>query len=373
MEPQIRMRVAFFIPVIAGRGGIESVLSNLLQELHATGDDPRLFIFSGSREKAWLEPIPWVREIGNSAQPRPVRLCTYVWQAWKYLLRWKPDVIVCTHPSTLHLARFVRRTLNLKHVPVILWLHGPLPVHAGVDKALPVADGHICLCQERANEVRDTLARLAPASKAPIHVVYNGTPVGARYSMCPAAIPTFLYMGRLQAGPEKRVSDILAAVALLKGEYRLKIVGDGPPDEVRQLHDLADQARIAEKVQWLGWQTEPWSVVPSATALLLASSYEGFSMVTVEALALGVPVICSEFGGIVDEVVVPSKVGWTFPIGDVKRLASIMQAIIDHTVDMPSPEFIKSVGARFSTENMAVSFHSAIEAIRSGMTARRTA
>lgn len=353
------MRIAIFIPIIGGQGGVERVLVNLLRELHSSGDDARLFIFSGSCKKEWLEQIPWVKEVGNPSQARLLRLCTYVWEAWKLLRKWKPDAVVCTHPSTLRLARFIRSVFRWKYVPVVLWLHVPLSVQNGINEALTAADGHICICRERANEVRSALPH---GSKMPVHVVYNGTSVGREYSVDSPAIPTFVYIGRLFVGGEKRVGDVLAAAALLRGEYRLKIVGDGPPDEVRKLHEMADQPGIRDKVEWLGWQKEPWQVISQATALVLASSYEGFSMVTVEALALGLTVIGSKSGGIAEEVLTPGKTGWTFPVGDIEQLASIMQAIVDQTIELPRSESVKEIGAKFSTENMAAAFRAAIEA-----------
>lgn len=354
------MRVAFFIPVIAGRGGVESVVTNLLQEMRSGGDEPRLFIYSGSREKKWLEDLPWVREIGIPTQSRLMRLWTYFWQTLKEMRQWKPEAIVCTHPSTMRLARVCRWLVGANDVPIVLWLHGPLSSFTGSNKFLVQADGHICICEERAEEVRIALSQLKVKYVPPVCVAYNGTSIATRYSLGHADIPTFLYIGRLLAGDEKRVADILNAAVLLKGDFYIKIIGDGSEEEKQKLHEIVDQGGISEKVEWLGWQAEPWAVIRSATALVLASSYEGYSMVTVEALALGLPVICSEFGGIAREAIIPGKTGWMFPVRDVDRLAAIMQSIIDRTAPMPDPGELKQVGSMFSAENMAASFHSAL-------------
>ncbi|MGA7313487.1 MAG: glycosyltransferase [Silvibacterium sp.] len=354
------MKIAFFIPIIAGRGGVETVLVNLLRELRAEGDDPRLFIYSGSRKKEWLQQLPWVKEIGSPDQHRAVRLWTYFRQTIEELRRWKPDAIVCTHPSTLKLARFCRRILRSKNVPVVLWLHGPLSVHAGIERALPAADGHICICRERAEEVEHALSVPALHSHRPIVVAYNGTSVDRRYSLRRAATPSFVYIGRLLFEDQKRVGDIVKAAARLEGDFRLRLVGDGPEDDKQRLFQLADRSGISEKLEWLGWQSEPWSKIQSATALIIASSYEGFSMSIIESLALGLPVVCAEFPG-VSEAVIPGKTGWTFPVGDVPALAAILQSIIDQQFPLPPVEDVKRSGAQFSVANMAASFRSALE------------
>lgn len=362
------MRIAFFIPIIAGRGGIETVLANLIKQLRAEGDDPRLFIYSGSRDKEWLQHFPWVKEIGQPKSPRPVRLYRYFQQTVKEMRRWKPDIIVCTHPSTLQIARICRPVSRSTDVPVVLWLHGPLHVYRDIEKALLVADGHICLCKARAEEVEAALARLAPGLDLPVCVSYNGTSVGRKYSVERATTPTFVYVGRLLFGEEKRLGDIVRAASQLRGEFRILFVGDGPDEEKRKLRELAEKSGISDKLEWLGWRSEPWATIECATALILASSYEGFGLVVIEALSLGLPVIASDCGAIAKEVLEPGKTGWTFPVGDVAALASIMQSLIDRTVALPNSDGLKQIGTNFSIESTAASFRYAVEQIRARKT-----
>lgn len=264
----------------------------------------------------------------------------------------------------MRLARFCRRILGMRKVPVALWLHGPLSFHAGIEKNLPTADGHICICRERADEIRQALSQLAPGLDPPICIAYNGTSVDKKYSVRRAKTPVFVYMGRILFEDQKRVVDIVQAAARLRGEFRIQFVGDGPEEDKQRLLQVAKSTGVSEKLEWLGWQSEPWAVIPFATALILASSYEGFSMVMAEALMLGVPILCSEFGATASEVIIPGKTGWTFAVGDVAGLAAIMQSLIDGSVPLPRPEEVRRIGAKFSTESMAESFRSALETMR---------
>lgn len=355
------MRLAFFTPGLAGRGGIETVLVNLLGQLHQEGSDARLFIFGGSKEKDWLQNLPWVKEIEQARLPKPARLFFYLQQALSELRRWQPDAIVCTYPTTLQLARTCKSILMLKDVPAILWLHGPLAVHRNIERALPMADGHICICKERSEEVKAALSRLAPDLDPPVCIAYNGTAAAPKQTIEPAGTPTFVYVGRFLYGEEKNVGDILKAAAQLHGDFRIRLIGDGPAEEKRKLQELADRLDLSESVEWLGWHSDPWAAAGNATALVLASSYEGFGMVVVEAMSHGLPVISSEFGPSVRELIEPGKTGWLFPVGDFAALGSIMQSLIDGTTTLPNRAEIRIAGAKFSTENMAASFRSGIQ------------
>lgn len=351
------MRIAFFLPVIAGRGGIETVVSSLAEELRANGDEPRVFIFGGSREKEWLSSLPWAREFGSPSQPHAVRLAAYALGALGGLARWRPDAIVCTHPLTLLLARRCCRILRLK-APVIAWLHGPINMFEDIERALAASDGAICICEERAAEIRQALAGMA-GLRRPVRVAHNGGTVHRRFTVGRPDVPTFVYMGRLTYLGQKRVSDILSAVARVRGNFRLRIIGDGDAEDKRELHRLAEGLGIGDRVEWIGWHATPWACVRAATALILASSFEGFPMVCVEALLLGVPIVCSAYAG-AKEYILPGRTGWTFPTGDIAALTNCLQSIVDGKSLVPAPETVREFGSAFSIEAMTSTFRSAL-------------
>lgn len=106
----------------------------------------------------------------------------------------------------------------------------------------------------------------------------------------------FLFLGRLT--PIKNVHSLIAAWASLKAQgisdqWKLWIAGDGDPEYVRHLEDLA---RDSESIEFLGAingerKTE---VLSTASCLVLPSYSENFGIVVAEALGYGMPVICSK-------------------------------------------------------------------------------
>ena len=57
---------------------------------------------------------------------------------------------------------------------------------------------------------------------------------------------------------------------------------------------------LNNQITFTGWKDNPWDYVQSPAALILASEYEGFSLVCYEALASGIPVISTKVDGVTD-------------------------------------------------------------------------
>jgi glycosyltransferase involved in cell wall biosynthesis len=112
----------------------------------------------------------------------------------------------------------------------------------------------------------------------------------------------FVYLGRLV---DWKAVDLLleAFVSVAKAtSATLDIIGDG---ELRgQLEAQAAQSGIADRVRFRGWksQAECAAELRSATALVLPSLYECGGAVVLEAMASGLAVIATNWGGPADYV-----------------------------------------------------------------------
>lgn len=117
-----------------------------------------------------------------------------------------------------------------------------------------------------------------------------------------------LFAARLQ--PLKAPDLALVAVAGVAPELRptLVIAGEASQDfaDYRQeLIDLAQSLGIADQVCWLGSQTRTdlARLVRGSRAVLVPSFSETFGLIALEGSASGVPVVCSDAGGLVEAVV----------------------------------------------------------------------
>lgn len=84
---------------------------------------------------------------------------------------------------------------------------------------------------------------------------------------------------------------------------RCGIIGDG---ELRDdLNAEITKKKLGENVKLFGYVDNPFPILAKSRILCITSDWEGFGLVAVEALALGVPVVCTSVGGlpgIVNEV-----------------------------------------------------------------------
>lgn len=119
---------------------------------------------------------------------------------------------------------------------------------------------------------------------------------------------------------EKGIETLLEAAPNLRRDVpgvRFLVVGDGP---LRQhLEGRARDLGVAEIVTFTGGLTGIESVLRAMDVVVVPSLSEGFSIVVLEAMATGKPVVASRIGGI-PEIVQDAVTGFLFPPGDVDHL-----------------------------------------------------
>ena len=138
--------------------------------------------------------------------------------------------------------------------------------------------------------------------------------------------------------PEKGVQTFLKAaarVALRFPEARFPIVGDGPLRGELEL--LAERIGLTDRACFLGFRSDASSVMRSLDVLVVPSRTEGSPLVTLEAMAAGVPVVASAVGGIPDQVRHESE-GLLVPPGDPGALSDAIMRLLE------DPGFARGLG-----------------------------
>lgn len=127
----------------------------------------------------------------------------------------------------------------------------------------------------------------------------------------------------------KGFSDLLRAFAIVRKDRPLQLVilGEGP--ERATLVELARSKGVQEDVHLPGFVANPWSYFRRASAFVLSSLSESFSMVLVEAMACGVPVIASRCEWGPAEILDCGKYGLLYEPGDVEGLARHLKTVLD--------------------------------------------
>lgn len=97
--------------------------------------------------------------------------------------------------------------------------------------------------------------------------------------------------GRL--AKQKGFDILLEALSLTRNSnWKLLLLGVGP-DEI-SLKKLTLRFGLQTKVNFIGYQSDPWKWFTKADVFVLSSRWEGFPNVLIEAMAIGLPVIAAD-------------------------------------------------------------------------------
>jgi glycosyltransferase involved in cell wall biosynthesis len=133
---------------------------------------------------------------------------------------------------------------------------------------------------------------------------------------------------------QKRISDLIAAIALLGGDWRLRILGSGPDEATLRAHALRLGAQA--RVTFLGFTLDQARVRDECRAcsvFALPSAYEGLPMALLEAMSCATAVVGSDIPAIA-EVITDGRDGLLAPVGDPERLAGRIQEADERRVEL---------------------------------------
>ncbi|MBN8925206.1 MAG: hypothetical protein BGO51_07505 [Rhodospirillales bacterium 69-11] len=246
---------------------------------------------------------------------------------------------------------FLLYAARLAGVKVLLHLHAaqiiafheslPRPGRALLRGMFRSADHVVVLGELWRRWVIDTF-EVEPQS---ISVVNNGVPATPlpRVPRPDGAPFRLLFLGNLLE--RKGISDLLHALARPEAQSAdlcLTVVGGGAVETYRA---LAERLGIAGRVRFTGWadQATARRHVTEADALILPAYDEGLPLVILEAMATGVPVICTPVGAI-PEVFTDRETALFVTPGD---RAQIARAVIELSGD-------PALQARLSEQGLAM-------------------
>ena len=114
--------------------------------------------------------------------------------------------------------------------------------------------------------------------------------------------PVFVTVARIQ-NISKAVDRAIRIAARLKKEklhFTWYFIGNG--EDFAEMADLARNSGVSEEVRFLGEKPNPYGYIQHADLLILQSYYEGCPMVVDESLALGTPVLVSNYAAAREQV-----------------------------------------------------------------------
>jgi glycosyltransferase involved in cell wall biosynthesis len=145
----------------------------------------------------------------------------------------------------------------------------------------------------------------------------------------PNGVPVLVNVARLSR--EKGQADLIKAVAVLKKEnsqfqLRLVLVGAGP-DRAR-LERLATKWGAADRITFVGHQSDVAPYYSLADLMVLPSCTEGSPNTLLEAMAAGLPIVATAVGG-VPEIASAHEAALLVPPQDPVALASAISEVLN--------------------------------------------
>jgi glycosyltransferase involved in cell wall biosynthesis len=213
----------------------------------------------------------------------------------------KPKIVYCPHAFS-----FLMESSPTKQ-----------KIYAWIERVLQkVTDVIICVSQYEL----DKAARFGIERKR-MKLIYNG--IHHKDDAPKAASPEpihLLFVGRLDY--QKGFDVLLKAFAnVQRKDLKLTVVGSA-------VNEDAVECPPMDSVEYLPWVTpsEVQALYQKADALIVPSRWEGFAMVPLEGMAMGLPVIASNCTSL-PELVTNEVSGYVFPSGDHQALADVLTII----------------------------------------------
>lgn len=289
------MKILSVIPVM-GIGGAETVAAALIDDSRRRGHTVCLASGPGFRADALArDGVPHLALRLNSR--RISDLGNSVGMLRANSRRWPAEVIHAHNVKASVVARLGRRGPT----PIITTLHG-VPANR-----LALSARILCWSSERVVAVSPFVREQIVAHGFPenrITVIENSIakldahqPGAARARLgLSTGMPVVLCLARMV--DQKRHDLLLHAWQYVRSDAMLLLAGDGP--KRFELEAQATRLGLGGRVKFLGERTDADWLLAAADLMVLPTDWEGLPISLLEAMGLGVPVVVSRVGGVIE-------------------------------------------------------------------------
>lgn len=319
-------KIMFFIPRMGG-GGAERVVANLANEFDRRGD--KVIIYMPTDGKSFYPLRPSVRIEGEDyfvSKRKGIRQLTLavnglrLWFAYKRKVnKEKPDAVI----SFLTETNLIALTHKLKNGKLIVSERSDPTQRSKFRQTLtrylyPKADVLVCQSQKVADyfDCKNTVVIPNPIDKTILPKPY----LNERRKVVSA-------VGRLM--PEKNFANLIRAFSMLSGEcseYTLEIYGEGVLRN--ELEALIKKLNMSGRIQLMGARRHVVDYIKDTSVFVMSSDYEGYPNALAEAMAIGLPVISTDFYTGTAREMVGAENGLLVPTNDSKALSDAIEELL---------------------------------------------
>lgn len=355
MRPSKLLRVAYVVPDL-GIGGAERHVVTLMSRLDRERFEPTVICLGRKGELFASLEADGVPAVALGRSRRQALLCLV--DLVRTLKRTSPDVVIVRGYNAEVLGRVAAVLAGVPHR--IVWVHNcgdieprSLPRRLSDAVLAPVTDAYFGVARAQLSYLLEELHH--PQHK--VRIIHNGVDPdgfgGPRGGSTRAELGVGqgdLVVGILAAlRTEKDHETFLRAAAHVVGRVpaaRFLVVGDGP--RRAGLEVLAEELGIRDRVVFAGARNDVAALLAAMDVFVLCSfTIECFPMALLEAMASGLPAVCTAVGG-VPELVDDGSTGYLVPPRDPDALAARLVELL--TSDDQRRRFGSAARARVEAE-----------------------
>lgn len=347
------MDLTFITNKITGRGGTETVLVKVLNNLAENGNNVKLVLSNLTPNKEWLDSLDSTIKIIYPQNSSKVSRLFYFFRI--FMTGPQETNYVILSPNIIKLFSKLR-SFTHKKCKLISWFHFSIANQNDYDpQNIVFADYHLAISSQIAKQMVELGIK-----KEQIFLIFNPAEHHKLLEL-PAAKDNkkhLLYVGRVQKDGQKNIQELLRAMSLVDNSILLDVYGGGEDEEICK--KLCRELNISDKVKWHGWTENVWETISNQPfSLILTSKFEGLPMVFLEAMSRGIPCISANFDGYNDVIQEPLN-GTFYHLGNVEECADKIIAMSHKDYD---PKEIQQSISKFYEEQYFANLHNVLEKI----------
>jgi glycosyltransferase involved in cell wall biosynthesis len=347
----MRKKIAFFTPTL--EGGVGRVITNLIENLYKEMDIDLLVV---KGVEPILKRLQGMCRVFDFKKERSFRS---FWSLGSYLKEKNPDILISFifHTNLLSiLARFLFNSetklvicehIALKNALKSLPLLKKIPFSFLIKKFYPFADCIVTISEEAAKQVEELIS---PKYKNKITVIYNPIidekilqmaqqPINHPWFKERKEFKIVLSVGRLTT--QKNFITLVRAFKYVKEKIDAKLVILGDGEEREKLEKEIRKLNLQNEILLPGFVENPYPYFKNSDIFVLSSHYEGLPTVLIEALAFGLPIVSTDCPTGPREILENGKYGLLVPVGNYKKMAEAIIAILNNEIVIPKEILIK--------------------------------